>query len=155
MSDKQQRGDFYSRIPWEHVTPEQARAHPKGQIGLVLGAIGVFFIAIGLGKGWWIYDLSGDLLIGVFNGIWPLLAGIGLLLRVPWSIYMAVIAAGLSIYALIRGFGEAQSIYYLLETVAYVGILFHLIDGDRPNLIYRHRYRKYSAARDQDHDEDL
>ena len=34
----------------------------------------------------------------------------------------------------------------LIADIANVGILFYLIDGDRPNLIYRHRYRKYSAV---------
>ena len=41
--------------------------------------------------------------------------------------------------------GAERSVIYLFETIANVGILFYLIDGDRPNLIYRHRYRQYSA----------
>lgn len=150
MSDNNGKGDFYSGIPWVYVTREQAWAHPKGRLNGVLWAIGLLFVGIGLAKAWFILSSGGGIGLALFNAVWPVLTGIGLLMRVPWSIYLAVVSAGLTIYTLVRGFGDSQSVYYMLETVAYVGILFYLIDGDRPNLIYRHRYRKYSAVRGDD-----
>lgn len=150
----QPRGDFYSGIPWVYVTREQAWAHPKGRLGVVLWAIGLMFIGVGLTKGWLIYGVSDSLGLALFNALWPVLTGAGLLLRVPWAVYLAVVSAGFTIYALIRGFGDPQSVFYLMETVAYVGALFYLIDGDRPNLIYRHRYRQYSALKEiEGHDD--
>ena len=29
-----------------------------------------------------------------------------------------------------------------------IGIVFYMVEGDRPNLIYRHRYRSYRAERE-------
>ncbi len=148
MSDKNQRGDFYSGIPWVYVTRAQAWAHPKGQLGVVLWGIGAFFIAVAIFKVYVIMNSGGDWWVAALTGALPLLTGVGILLRVPWAIYLAVVSAGLTVYGLIRGFGQETSVFYMAETVAYIGIVFYLIDGDRPNLIYRYRYRKYSAGND-------
>jgi len=85
----------------------------------------------------------------LLNGVWPILTGLGLAFRVPWAIVMAVISAGLTIYALVRGFGGG-GVMTLFETLISVGVLFYLVEADRPNLIYRYRYRKYSADTDED-----
>lgn len=153
MSNDKNRMDFYSGIPWVDVTPEQARHHPKGQLNWVLWLIVVYFIGIAVFKFWWVLDAGGGLFIAVLNAIWPFLAGVGLALRVPWSIIMAIVAAGVTVWALVRGLGGDGSIIVLLETVANVGILFYLMDGDRPNLIYRHRYRKYSVEAERHGDD--
>lgn len=150
MTRNKQRRDFYSGIPWVDVTPEQARAHPKGQLGLLLWAIVAYFLFIAVIKTYLALSFGAGFGIAVLNAIWPFLAGIGLALRVPWSVFMAVVSAGLTAYALLRGFGTNASVIYLFETIANVGILFYLIDGDRPNLIYRHRYRQYSAGKADD-----
>jgi len=150
MSQKNQSRDLYSGIPWVDVTPEQARAHPLGKPGLLIWAIAVYFLFIAGLK--FYLSMSYDTGIGValLNAIWPFLAAIGLLLRVPWSVFMAIVSAALTVYALMRGMGSDGSLIYLAETLANVGILFYLIDGDRPNLIYRHRYRKYSVEESHD-----
>lgn len=145
MSDESKRGDFYSGIPWVYVAPDQARAHPKGQLGPVLWAIVAYFIAIAILKT--VLTLNYGLGYGVaaFNGGWPLIVGLGLAFRIPWAIILSAVSAGLTVYALVRGLGGDGSLFTLFELIANVGILFYLIDADRPNLIYRHRYRKYSV----------
>ena len=153
MNDYETKPDFYSGVPWVYVPPEQARAHPKGKLNLILALIAGYFIAIGVLKFGLALSYGTGLPTAILNGIWPLLTGIGLAMRVPWSILMACVSAGLTVYALLRGFGEAGSLVILLETIANVGILFYLIDGDRPNFVYRHRYRKYSVEAGQDSDD--
>ena len=145
MSNNETKPDFYSGIPWVYVPPEQARAHPKGKLNLILWMIAAYFVAIGLLKFALAFSYGASVSVAFLNGIWPLLTGVGLALRVPWSILMACVAAGLTVYALLRGIGGDGSVVILLESVANAGILFYLIDGDRPNFIYRHRYRKYSV----------
>lgn len=175
-----ERRDFYTRIPWINVTPEQARAHPKGKPGLVLWLIGLYFIFAGVWKFYaaWEFGLGFGLVI--LSGIWPLLTGIGLLMRVPWSVFMAIVSAGLTIWALFRStrataqlynstqsaidigflhgvmgiesYGDAFFVVLLVELIIQIAILFYLMDGDRPNLIYRHRYRQYSAVLGDDDD---
>lgn len=145
---KPDRGDFYSGIPWVNVTPQQAHSHPKGRLNLLLWAIAGYFIAIGVLKFGLALNYGAGFGIAALNGVWPMLTGLGLALRVPWAVIMAMISAALTVYALVRGLGGDGSIIVLLETLINVGILFYLVDGDRPNLIYRHRYRKYSVDKD-------
>ncbi len=147
MSDKQQRGDFYTGIPWVYVTGDQARNHPKGHLNLILWAVVAYFLGIAALKFGWVISAGGGIGIALLNSIWPFLTGLGLAFRVPWAVIMASVAAGLTVWALLRGFGDG-SLGPLAETIANVGILFYLIDGDRPNLIYRHRYRKYSVEKE-------
>ena len=153
MNNNESKPDFYSGIPWVYVSPEQARGHPKGQLNLILWLIVAYFVVIGFVKMGFMLAFGAGVLAAFLSGIWPLLTGLGLAMRVPWSIFMASVSAGLTVYALLRGFGSDGSFVIMLETVANAGILFYLIDGDRPNFIYRHRYRKYSAERGQDGDD--
>lgn len=172
MSEQKRPRDFYSGIPWVSVTPEQARAHPKGKPGVILWIIAIYFLFVGGWKFWFALDLGAGFGIAVLNGIWPFLAGVGLLMRVPWSVFMAIVSAAVTIWALLRStratatlynsaeqftnvgmtglfgietYGDAFFLVLLVEMILHVFILFHLMDGDRPNLIYRHRYRKYSV----------
>lgn len=176
MSDSKNRRDFYSGVPWVNVTPQQARAHPKGQLGVVLWAIALYFLASAAWKFYVASTFDVGVMVVLLNGIWPLLAGVGLILRVPWSVFMAIVSAATTVWAVIRSsratatlynssegaasmgflqgvfgidsYGDAFFVLLLVELIIHIGILFHLMDGDRPNLIYRHRYRQYSAARD-------
>ncbi|WP_375280515.1 hypothetical protein [Pseudooctadecabacter sp.] len=173
MSKDKKRMEFYAGVPWVNITPEQARNHPKGKPGVILWAIALYFIVTGLWKFYaaWDFGLAGWLV--VLAGIWPFLAGVGLLMRVPWSVFMAIVSAGLTVWALFRssrataelynsfegatqtgflhalfgvdGYTDGFFVILLVELLIQVGILFYLMDGDRPNLIYRHRYRQYSA----------
>jgi hypothetical protein len=148
MSDKPSRRDFYSGIPWVNVTAQEARAHPLGKLGPIEWVIVAYFIGISILKFWIAHDFRLGLQVAVLNSIWPFLVGLGLALRVPWAVIMAMISAALTAYALVRGLGGGGDLITLFEMIASVGILFYLIDADRPNLIYRHRYRKYSVEDD-------
>lgn len=151
MSQKQSKPDFYTGIPWVYITGEQARSLPRGQLNLTLWLIVGYFIlnaAIGVAL---VLTFDAGLGTALLYGILPLLTGLGLAFRVPWSVVLAMVATGLSAYALIRGLG-GNGILALLQTIANIGILFYLVDGDRPNLIYRHRYRKYSVEDGTDPD---
>lgn len=145
MNDKQKRGDFYSGLPWVNVTRDEAHSHPLGKPGLIIWAIVAYFIGIAILKFTLVISYGDGIGIAVLNSIWPLLTGVGLAIRAPYAVVMATISAGLTVYALLRGLGGDGSLIVLFETLANLGILFYLVDGDRPNLIYRHRYRKYSA----------
>lgn len=145
MDSNESKPDFYSGLPWVYVPPEQVRAHPKGRLNLILWLIATYFIGIGLLKFYLSLQQGHGIGIGIANGIWPLLTGIGLAIRAPYAVLMACVSAGLTVYALLRGIGQEGTVTILLETIANVAILFYLIDGDRPNFVYRHRYRKYSV----------
>lgn len=148
MSEKPKRGDFYSGIPWVNVTAQEAHAHPLGKLGPIEWAIALYFIALATLKVGLTLAYGFGFGNAFLNGIWPFLVGLGLALRVPWAVIMALISAALTAYALVRGLGGGGSLITLFEMIASVGILFYLIDADRPNLIYRHRYRKYSVEDD-------
>jgi len=148
MTDKQKRGDYYSGIPWVNVTAQQARDHPKGKLNAILWAIALYFFAVGALRIYFGIANGYGVQFALLSGIWPLLVGLGLAFRVPWAVVMACISAGLSMYALVRGLRGGADVFMLVETLISVGILFYLVDADRPNLIYRHRYRKYSALKE-------
>lgn len=148
MSDKPSRRDFYSGIPWVNVTAKEAHAHPLGKLGPIEWAIALYFLAIAILKFWLVLSYDFGFGAAVLNSIWPLLVGLGLALRVPWAVIMAMVSAALTAYALVRGLGGGGNLITLFEMIASVGILFYLVDADRPNLIYRHRYRKYSVEDD-------
>lgn len=140
------RPEYYSGVPWVHVTPAEARAHPMGRPGPLLIGIGLFFIATAAWKGWATLAAGAGVGWAVANSAWPFLTGLGLIFGVPWAVVMAGISAALTLWFLVRNLGADGGLYYLFEMIAYTGILFYLVDGERPNLVYRHRYRKYSAG---------
>ena len=153
MANGKERPEFYSGIPWVHVTPEQARNLPQGTLNAPLIAISLYFLLIGMFKFGLLFSNGAGVGVALLNGAWPFLTGVGLALRVPWSIVMALISSTLTVWALVRGSQagvvDGARLYPLFETIINVGILFYLVDGDRPNLIYRHRFRKYSIEDDQ------
>ena len=149
MLGRKDKPDFYSGIPWVHIEPEQARALPQGKLNLILYMISLYFIATALLKFGFVVSIGAGLGVALFNSVWPFLTGLGLLFRVPWSIVMAIGSATLTVWSLIRGpqvgIVEGSTLVPMFETIINIGILFYLVEGDRPNLIYRHRYRKYSV----------
>ncbi len=154
MARRGERPEFYSGIPWVQVTPQQARGLPQGKLNTALYVIGLYFIGIGLFKFGVVLSVGAGFGTAVLNGVWPVLTGIGLLMRVPWSIIMAMVSATLTVWFLIRGtqvgVADGNSLIPMIETLINVGILFYLVEGERPNLIYRHRYRKYSVEQGDD-----
>jgi len=144
MSDRKQPRSYYSDIPWVDVTPEQARVLSKGTLGPVLWLISLYFLGVAVLNFVLVVQSGGGLMAAVLSSIWPFLAGLGLVLRVPWSIVMAMIASGITVFFLVTSMGLGD-VFLLVETLINVGVLFYLVDADRPNLIYRHRFRKYSV----------
>lgn len=149
MSERHEKQDAYSGIPWVYVSPEEVRAHPKGRLSPTLWATGLFFIASGLAKGWVLAAGGAGTGLALLAGALPLLTGVGLLIRAPWALVLAVVSAGLTLFSLFRDIGGEAGLYYLAEALVMAGILFYLLDGDRPNFIYRHRFRKYSAVKEE------
>ena len=149
MTDNNQRPDAYSGIPWVNVTPTQARAHPKGQLGVILYVIIAYLVLSGLFKLWAFGTAGYPIGVIALGATLPLVTGLGLWARMPWAIVVAIIMAGFTLYAFARNIGANPDFLLLADALVAVGMIFYLIEGDRPNLIYRHRYRKYSALKDE------
>lgn len=152
---RDERADKITGIPWVYVTRAQAHAHPKGRLGPIEWTIAGVFLLVAVYKLWSVLDSGGAAWLALAVAIWPFLAGLGLIARVPWALVMAVISAGLTLFQLVRGLTGDRApgddgVAYLVEMLIYAGILFYLMDGERPNLIYRYRYRKYSVLRGDD-----
>lgn len=143
-----QKGDYYSGIPWVYVDPAQARAHPKGQLTPVLFVIGLYLVGIGLWKAYVFADAGYALGVVILGGILPVLAGAGLLLRMPWAIVVTIVMAGFTLYSFARNLRADPDPLLLVDALVAVGVIFYLVEGERPNFIYRHRYRKYSVEDD-------
>jgi len=141
---------------WVHVPREAAHAHPKGRPGIVLWAIAAWFAASGglevalvaaAGTAWW----SGVL------GVLSFVAGVGLILRVPWAYVLAVLLPARFVVGFVMALGggaqeltqaaQADQLFVLVQAVIAVAVTFHLLEGERPNLIYRLRFRSYAAER--------
>ena len=141
---------------WVHVTPEAAHRHPRGRPGAVLWAIAAWFgasgglevaLALAAGAPLW----SGAL------GLASLVTAAGLILRVPWAYVAAVLLPARFVIGFVQSVGggavgltgsaQADQVFVLVQAVIAVAVIFHLLEGERPNLIYRHRYRSYRAER--------
>lgn len=148
------RRDFYSGLPWVYIEPEQARSLSMGKLGVVLWLIVAYFITAAVLKAYWVWDAGLGFGFIVLNAIWPLLTGLGLAFRVPWAVMMAIVSTALTVFMIVQGLGGPTDLILLAEMVINVAALFYLMDADRPNLIYRHRYRQYSVDRAADTDAD-
>ncbi|MEM9901641.1 MAG: hypothetical protein AAF865_09845 [Pseudomonadota bacterium] len=141
---------------WVHIPRAAAHAHAKGKPGLVLWLMAAWFAASGgleialmlaVGTPWW----SG--LLGALS----FLTGVGLILRVPWAYILGVLLPARFVVGFVMALGggaqdlssagQADQVFVLAQAVIAVAVIFHLIEGERPNLIYRHRFRSYAAER--------
>lgn len=134
--------DPYSETRWVYVSREMAHGHPKGKLGVVLYAVVAVLILTGLYKIYLVLSGGEPLWVAAIVGGIPVLAGLGLLIRMPWSIVLVVFMAGISLFGFINSV-DGTGVWVLVENVAALGLLFYLVEGERPNLIYRHRYRSY------------
>ncbi len=148
MTRRIEERDAYSGLTWVYVTPEEVRGHPKGRLNLVLWAIVAFLVGSGLLKLVVFLGAGAPVGIALVSGLVPLLTGLGLALRLPYALVAAIVTAGVTLYTTIGAMGSDQSVWFLLDSLVAVGIIFYLLDADRPNFIYRHRYRKYSELSD-------
>ena len=138
---------------WIFVTKHEAWSHPKGRPGLALFLISLWFAAVGA------FELS----VAIRGGL-PLfshamagataITGILLMLRIPWAYVAAVILPVRQVFGFIELIGTegvepplVATVYAVANAIIGIGVIFHLLEGDRPNLIYRHRYRSYKAER--------
>ena len=160
---REERQDAYSGIPWVYVGRQEVWAHPKGRLSGLLWAIALYLILAGLGKAGLLMSQGVSVGWALLLGAFPLACGIGLILRAPWAVILAGVSAGLTVFQLLAGLGQvgtlggnaidvgglSPQLWTLIHLLISVGIVFYLMDGDRPNFIYRHRYRKYSAVKDE------
>ena len=148
MTDRPEEQDPYSGLRWVYVTRAEVFGHPKGRLNAILWGIVVFLIGTGLLKLWVFASAGAPLAMVLLSGLLPILTGLGLAVRAPLALVAAIVMAGVTLYSTMRAMGEGQSIVILMDAVLAFGIIFYLLDGDRPNFIYRHRFRKYSDARE-------
>ncbi|GAA6187432.1 hypothetical protein [Litorivita sp. NS0012-18] len=135
---------------WIYVTPQMARAHPKGRLSLGLWLIVTYFIAVAALR---IIELAQyeALPVGaaaVLVAI-PLLCALLLALRAPWGAVLVIILSVLSVVGSLSRMGGADPIG-LINTLVLIAVAVYLHEGDRPNLIYRHRYRSYKSKEGAD-----
>ncbi|MEQ3625284.1 MAG: hypothetical protein ABNH26_10650 [Celeribacter sp.] len=135
---------------WVDVPAAAARAHPKGRPGAaiwacalwlaVAAALELWLVTIGFGGSWAI----------VFS-VLSLLAAAGLMQRVPLALWLTMLICLRQLWRLLSlvgggavllqtGFGPLQGMIVAQAALA-LAVGFYLLDGDRPNLIYRRRYR--------------
>ena len=145
---------------WVQVPPEAARAHPKGRPGPVEWAIAAFFLYLavvylrpflgGLGAApvwhilWGFLCLNAGVLLAMGS---PLGRPLGLLMGFR-EVLMFMLVIGNNVIDTDSGalpVFTTASVWTLIHAIGGFVAAFHLMLGDRPNLIYRHRYRKYSA----------
>lgn len=148
MTKRLEERDAYSGLTWVYVAARDVRGHPKGRLNAALWAIVLFLVGTGLLKLAVFVNAGASLSMAALSGLFPVLTGVGLALRVPFALVIAIIMAGITLYTTVGAMGSDQSIWFLVDSLVAVGIIFYLLDGDRPNFIYRHRYRKYSELSD-------
>ena len=141
---------------WVYLSPHEAAAHPKGRPGLALWLVAAWFAAAG--------GLEIALAVGAGAPLWSgglgalsLLAGLGLVLRVPWAYVLAVLLPARFVIGFVQtvsaapppltGDPELDMGFVLLQAVIAIVVMFYLLEGERPNLVYRHRFRSYRAER--------
>jgi hypothetical protein len=122
---------------WVNVSPQMARAHPKGRLGPVLWLIVAFFVVSGVQLLW--VGITAEGWVSVVIGMTSFLAGAMLALRAPW----AVVMTGILLILLILSFVLMSTTPPVAELVLAILALSYLLEADRPNLIYRHRFRSY------------
>ncbi|MEO0486087.1 MAG: hypothetical protein AAF092_09255 [Pseudomonadota bacterium] len=137
---------------WVYVTAQEAFAHPKGRPGIVEYAMAAWFAGIGA------FEATLNMSFGVFGAIQLvftallLLSAVGLILRSPWSYVLSIVLAVREMIGFIQLIGGGAfevppvlALYGVVNAIIGTGIIFYLVEGDRPNFIYRHRYRSYRA----------
>ncbi|MEJ6401618.1 hypothetical protein [Yoonia sp. 2307UL14-13] len=130
---------------WIYVTPEMALAHPKGQLGLLLWALVAFNLLMGVVR---VYQGVTITPLALIFGVANLTVALLLAIRSPWAlpaVFVQVIGGILAAFFIVLG-----PVDVVIRAALGIGLLVYLVDGDRPNLIYRHRFRAYSDLEGQD-----
>jgi len=137
---------------WIYVPREIAHAHPKGRPGIVIYLIAAWLAATGglevalmlAGRvPWW---------AGLLGGL-SMLTALGLLMRAPIAMIFAIIlpvrhtVGMIGGVTVLTGVSQFDAVFVLVQAIIPIGIIFYLLEAERPNLIYRLRYRSYEAER--------
>ncbi len=143
------RMDKTTGAQWVYVTPEMARGHPKGRLGATLWAIVAVFAAFGVLRIYAFVQTGNTILLVV--ALLQILTALMLAIRAPWAVGLAGVQMVLSLLGTITG-DALRELAYLDQAEAFLTLgnlifsgltLFYLFEGDRPNLIYRHRFRSF------------
>ncbi|NSX55877.1 hypothetical protein [Parasulfitobacter algicola] len=126
---------------WVNVTPEMARAHPLGKPGLLIYLIAAWFALGAMGQLGFLFTLGFSFLFLALFFLY-LLTAVALVLRAPVSVWLVTVSGGLQILLLMM---SADIVTVFLAAI-HILIIFYILDGDRPNLIYRHRYRSFKKG---------
>lgn len=130
---------------WIYVTPEMALAHPKGRLGPLLWALVAFNLLMGVVR---VYQGVTITPLALIFGVVNLTVALLLSIRSPWAlpaVFVQVIGGILAAFFIVLG-----PVDVVIRAALGIGLLVYLVDGDRPNLIYRHRFRAYSDLEGQD-----
>lgn len=138
--------DQQTGAQWVYVTPDMARAHPQGKLNAALWAIATVFVALGLLKLAAAVS-AGFAFILVLGGAFQLLTGVMLAMRAPYAVLLAGAQLLITLFGTVTS-GMMGELFQLGVLIFSAGSLFYLTEGDRPNLIYRHRYRSFRGKSD-------
>ncbi len=147
--------DKQTGAQWVHVTPEMARAHPQGKLNAALWAIAAVFAAFGAIRLYIIVLGYGDWLVWIGAGL-SFLTALALAIRAPIALFLAGAQLLIGLFGLVTGgalkgladVDGSQALNTLGLLIFSALALFYLMEGDRPNLIYRHRYRSFRGQQD-------
>ena len=142
------RPDSFGR-QWIYVTDLQVRDHPKGHFGVFIWIICLWFACVG-GLEIVLGGLSS--MPRLVYGVFVFITAVGLVLRNRLAYLMALFVP---MIFLIRFFSQATGYgtttislaqyYDLVNALIAVAVCFYMFEGDRPNFIFRRRYRSYRA----------
>lgn len=136
---------------WVYVSQTMARAHPKGRLGPALWAIVAFFAAEAGMKTYIAFAYDAPILL-IGSGL-QLLTALLLAIRAPWALVVALVQLGISIFGVVTDFSNTEiekDFMSLIGLLVSCGAAFYLFEGDRPNLIYRHRFRSFRERKEDE-----
>lgn len=134
---------------WVYPSEAQVRSHAKGRFPPAIWLICLWFVCVG---GLEIVLGSSASLLRLAYGLLLFAAGAGLVVRNRLAYLVALF---LPLIFLIRFFIQAAGFgtivispgqyYDLINALVTVVVCFYMFEGDRPNFIFRRRYRSYRA----------
>ncbi|QHQ35840.1 hypothetical protein [Algicella marina] len=133
------------RMIWVKVDRPAALGHAKGRLGWALWLIVVFLT---LRAAWFAQvALAFDGGIALWGQVGLMLVLVTMLvLRVPLAFPLMILHGAVVLIWFVRGLGEGQEVAALVDLGLHVPVLFYMVEGLRPNLIYRHRFRAYRGG---------
>lgn len=128
---------------WVHVGQEAALGHPKGRPGLLIYGVAMWLAVTAAFETALVVQFSAPIWWVAFGAL-GLVTAFGMVSRMPWAYIAAILLTGRQVVGFVRAVEGGVPVIFMVQAAIAVLIMFYLLEGDRPNLIYRHRYRKYS-----------